>query len=653
MNTRPPLITWDRIRITLVLVAYILSAESATPLPFVQTGFGRLLFGLLVLEVGRQFYTYRQETKAWAYLAAERRKQSFENWRSRFTDNTRYRMRRTFYLLLSLYATGFLIDGVTTRCDGAVSCALTFPQIIIQNLPQMIQVAFYIAIGMAQLVAMFWGLTKVGSYKLIPPSTIKVRFDQVYGQDKAKEKMQEQVRLLDYPDDIEAAGGHLPKGVLLTGPPGTGKTMLAQAVAGESNKPFIFVAPGSFASAIMGINFLKVYQLFKAIRKQSLRYGGVTVFIDEIDALGNRGGEVEDNLTDDRPCVTAMLEYDPDNQIVMMGGQDAGTLTAFLAGMDGMEEPRGMVNKLRKILGFPPLPPPNYRYFMVGATNRPSVMDPALKRAGRFGREIHVGFPDFPGLLETVQGYAGQFDHGLSDSDMERIARDMHRGTGAKVKDAFNEALLATFRREGDRVPISAIDILDALLWKEYGEATGRAELPEDDRAVAIHEAGHAVAAHHLRRDYYDIRFGSIEKRGKTGGMIASTAVAERQFKLRTAMLADIAVSLASGVAEVMFYEETSNGVGGDYRAATHVARQMAQHVGMGEHLQVVGDSMMNQRRFDEGVEKILVEGYGLASSWLHSRSDQIEAVADLLIADGTVLGHRIHDLLDDMEGTR
>jgi ATP-dependent 26S proteasome regulatory subunit len=123
-----------------------------------------------------------------------------------------------------------------------------------------------------------------------------------------------------------------------------------------------------------------------------------------------------------------------------------GTLTAFLAAMDGMERPRGFINIVRKMIGMSVLSPPEYRYFMVGATNRADALDPALTRAGRFGRQIHVGFPDLEGRIITFRGYLKKVDHNLSDANIETIARDMDKGTGAKVKDAVNEALLLGFR---------------------------------------------------------------------------------------------------------------------------------------------------------------------------------------------------------------
>jgi cell division protease FtsH len=189
------------------------------------------------------------------------------------------------------------------------------------------------------------------------------------------------------------------------------------------------------------------------------------------------------------------------------------------------------------------------------------------------------------------------------------------------------------------------------MIWKEYGEPTGMEELESDRRAIAIHEAGHAVAAHYLRRDYFNIRFGSIERRGRTGGMIASAAVADRQFKDRIAMINDIAVSLASGVAEGMFYEATSSGNGGDIGNATQTATYMVKAVGMGPTLQRYGDSEFTKGEFSDEVEAILIEGELIAIETLGDRRDQVEAIADLLVEEHTVAGSRIHALLEEMEG--
>jgi cell division protease FtsH len=324
-----------------------------------------------------------------------------------------------------------------------------------------------------------------------------------------------------------------------------------------------------------------------------------------------------------------------------------GTLAAFLAGMDGMEEPRGILNRFLALLGFAPLAPPKYRYMMIGATNRPDALDPALRRPGRFGRDVHVGYPTFEGKLRTFQGYLDKVAHEISADEVEWSARNLHQGTGASIQDIINEGLLIAFRDQRNIITFS--DLMSAMLWKLLGEGEGLAEVDEENWSTAVHEAGHAVAAHHLRQKYAKIWVASIERRGRYGGIVASTEVAERRNLPRSAMLADIAVSLASRVAERLILGEMTNGHAGDGPNATDVAGYMVRG-GLGSTL-----SALYQDERDGGyeaqIETILEEAQDLALEWLDPRQNQIEAVAHLLIdSGGTVQGDDIHALLNRME---
>jgi ATP-dependent Zn protease len=465
--------------------------------------------------------------------------------------------------------------------------------------------------------------------------------------------------------------------VLLHGPPGTGKTLLAKAVANASTKPLILVPPGAFQATFVGINILKVHVLFRSIRKLAMRYQGVIVFIDEIDSLGHRGGEVsgmsswlsffrreqyalvpepvDDGIAScTKPSAPATASSHP---MIVTGGGQMGTLESFLSGMDGMAEPRGLLNKVLSLLGFKPLPPPEYQYMIIGATNRPKAIDPALKRAGRLGRLIYVGRPNFEGKRWTYRGYLAKVSHSLTDADIDWAARNHYKGTGAEIRDIVNEALLRNMRNGGDGT-LGREDLQASMIAVRFGESDGLAELEEIRRDVAVHEAGHAVVFHHLCRDRMDIWFASIEKRGDTGGMVAPSPHTDDWQERHREMMADICVSQGSRVAELLILGEASNGHGGDGPHATQIAEKVI-YCG---HTFTVDDkgrpqgqlSSYGSERDPEELhklrEQVLAEAWAETWTLLESRQDQIEAVANLLVEHGTVSGDVVHRTLDGME---
>jgi ATP-dependent Zn protease len=524
------------------------------------------------------------------------------------------------------------------------------PRMAIENLPMFIQFAVMVSLTLFQLGIMFYAMVKVGSYKIVMPGTVGVSFDDVWGQDDAVRKVKEQVALLEDSDDIEAAGGYMPKGLLLYGPPGTGKTYLAKAAANYSSKPLILVPPGAFQATFVGINLLKVWTLFRTIRKLARRYGGVIVFIDEIDSLGSRGGAVEGQ---DRPavchapgCVPFARRAEggePLKIVVDGGGGGMGTLEAFLSAMDGMEEPRGLLNRILVFLGFKPLQPYEYKYVMMGATNMMNRLDPALLRAGRFGRKIHVTYPKVEGRQRTYEGYLGRVTNDLTPANVEWAARNHARGTGAEIQDIVNEALLVSFRDDRDDPGIIRFpDLVHAMVWTKFGEGEGQFEREDARWKVAVHEAGHAVAFHLLSSHRQAIWFASIEQRGDTGGMVVPTPLQEDWILTRDELLADIQVALASRVAEEMLLGTTTNGHGGDGMSATSDAMKMVNY-GQAENIGAWPADTKELRRQTEG---ILSEALTSCRALLSTHDDDILAVAELLRDRGTVTGDEIAAVL-------
>jgi ATP-dependent Zn protease len=322
-----------------------------------------------------------------------------------------------------------------------------------------------------------------------------------------------------------------------------------------------------------------------------------------------------------------------------------GTLEAFLSAMDGMDEPRGLLNRVLVFAGFKPLRPYDYKYVMMGATNMVERLDPALLRAGRFGRKIHVTFPKIDGRLKTYEGYASKVQNDLVPENLEWAARNHARGTGAEIKDIVNESLLITFRddREDPGV-VHFADLMRAMLWVKFGESEGPFDREEARWNVAVHEAGHAVAFHLLNRKRQSIWFASIEQRGETGGMVAPTPLYEDWLMTRSELLADVQISLASRVAEDLLIGETTNGHGGDGQAATDRAQAMVAY----GHAKQIGVYATDAREVKRQTEDILREALDACRELLSARKDDIEAVARLLHERGTLPGDEIHQLLDE-----
>ena len=648
---RPPKPLFDRAKLPLILLGYVVLSEWSTPFPFYASVPARLAVVAMILLIAREFHHARQEvSEDWVGKSAKVEK-GVRRWGRRISKQSWLRIQRVVSWAVVIYGFGIVINSLTTRCDSAAQCAVLAPRLAIENLPTFLQFAVMVSLTLFQLGIMFYAMVKVGSYKVVMPGTIGVSFDDVWGQDEAKQKVMEQVKLLEDSEAVEGAGGYMPKGLLLYGPPGTGKTYLAKAAANYSSKPLILVPPGAFQATFVGINLLKVWTLFRTVRKLARRYGGVIVFIDEIDSLGSRGGDVDDHAepaVESCPgCVPFQRRSAPDapRQIVVTGGSGGmGTLEAFLSAMDGMEEPRGMLNRILVFLGFKPLRPYDYKYLMMGATNMMGRLDPALLRAGRFGRKIHVTFPKVEGRQRTYEGYLRKASHDLTPENIEWAARNHAKGTGAEIQDIVNESLLVTFRDDRDDPGVIHFDdLVHAMVWTKFGEGEGQFEGEKTRWHVAVHEAGHAVAFHYLNKERQRIWFASIEQRGLTGGMVVPTPLLEDWLLTREELLADIQVSLASRVAEELVFGTTTNGHGGDGRSATNDAIHMVNY---GQSTQI-GAWPQDAATVRRQAETILKEAYDECYDLMLGLVPQILAVATLLQEKGTVTGDEIHAALE------
>ena len=460
-----------------------------------------------------------------------------------------------------------------------------------------------------QFVAIFWFMSK-GGVDVYFPDDISTRFSDVWGQDHVLERVKENMLFLEDPEAIEAKGGYVPGGILLWGPPGTGKTLMAEAVAGETGMPYVFVDPGAFINMFFGVGILKVKSLFRRLRKLAVRYGGVIVFFDEADSLGNRGGSVggQGNFSP-----KAQLEachgfcyLAPDTQAALFaealkaspaprppgrfrqmipagmgGGGGMGTLQALLTEMSGLKKPRGFFNRIvRRTLGLRPKPPPKYRILIMMATNMPSALDEALLRPGRLDRVYRVGYPSKEGRRRTYEGYFSKVKCALTPEQVDHLATITPYATGATIKDLVNESLIVALREGRDTIIWT--DVLKAKLLKSVGPSEGVEYIERERHAVALHEACHAVVSYRVqKRNVIDT--ATIQKGADYLGFVKPIPIEEQFTSWRNEYEADIMVSLASLVGERMFFDgDSSSGVSGDLQNATRIALAMEGLWGMG-----------------------------------------------------------------------
>ena len=626
--TRKPLSIWDRIKFILLLILlwFILvwSVMATNPLPgfsdaaLLEVRTGWWVFVLLGLEVIRQVHFFISERSAryyrfWTYTFFG----GFERvTHRRISDWSRFRIWRLLVWVFWIAVLAVVIGKIIHTTP--ILALLRAPQLLWKALPFVLQLAFAFFFIAFQFIGLFWLLSR-GGVDVYYPDDIKTRFADVWGQDHVLERVKENIIFLENPELVEERGGYVPGGLLLWGPPGTGKTLMAEAVAGETGRPYVFVDPGAFINMFMGVGILKVKSLFRKLRRLALRYGGVIVFFDEADSLGNRGqlaqggaGGGLGNATpapftragchgfsylseDTRWLLTrqALQSEVPDDtgtrrnrQFVggMMnggGGGGMGTLQALLTELSGLKKPRGFVNRhVRRIFGMRPKPPPKYRILVMMATNMPSALDEALLRPGRIDRIYKVGYPSKAGRVRTYEGYFAKVQHELTTEQMNKLATITPYATGATIKDLVNEALITAIRNGRD--VITWPDVIKAKQLKELGPPEDVEYIERERHAVAVHEACHALVAFRTRQ-HMEIDIATIEKGSDYLGMVASIPPEDQFTRWRSEYETDILVSLASLAGERLFFDhDSSSGVSGDLESATAVASFMEGFWGMG-----------------------------------------------------------------------
>ncbi len=374
---------------------------------------------------------------------------------------------------------------------------------------------------------------------LVTPDTPTVTFDDVAGVDEAVEELQEIKEFLETPAKFQAVGAKIPKGVLLYGAPGTGKTLLARAVAGEAGVPFFSISGSDFVEMFVGVGASRVRDLFEQAKKNS----PAIIFVDEIDAVGRHRGAG------------------------LGGGHDEReqTLNQMLVEMDGFDIHTNVI--------------------LIAATNRPDILDPALLRPGRFDRQVPVDAPDLKGRLHILEVHA-KGKPISPDVNLEAIARRTPGFTGADLANVLNEAALLTARRDRKLLDSSALDeAIDRVIAGPQKRT--RVMNDHDKRVTAYHEAGHALVAASMRHTD-PVTKVTILPRGRALGYTMVMPVEDRYSKSRNQLLDSLAYAMGGRTAEELIFGDPSTGASNDISQATETARQMVTEFGMSARVGVV-----------------------------------------------------------------
>lgn len=446
----------------------------------------------------------------------------------------------------------------------------------------------------------------------------KVTFNDVAGVDEEKEELEEIVEFLKTPKKFTDMGARIPKGVLLVGQPGTGKTLLAKAVAGEAGVPFFSISGSEFVEMFVGVGASMVRDLFDQAKKNAPSI----IFIDEIDAVGRQRGAG------------------------LGGGHDEReqTLNQLLVEMDGFGTNEGVI--------------------VLAATNRPDVLDKALLRPGRFDRQIVVSAPDVKSREQILEVHARKKKL-AEDVDLTTVARNTSGFAGADLENILNEAALLAARRNLDCIGMKEIE--DAMVKVTMGpEKKTRVRSEKENKLVAYHEAGHAVVSRYLPTQD-KVHQISIVTRGMAGGYTMYRPTEDKSFRSKTEMEESIVSLLGGRVAEKLILDDISTGASNDIERATAISRAMVTKYGMSEKLGTItfgadqeevflGRDLAHAKEYseetaaiiDEEVKKIVDAGYEKAINILSEHVDKLHAVAKVLLEKEKIDGEEFDKIFGE-----
>ncbi len=462
------------------------------------------------------------------------------------------------------------------------------------------------------------GFGKSGA-KMYNISEVTKRFSDVAGQDEAKDQLIEMVDFLNRPEKYKAIGAKLPKGALLVGPPGTGKTLLAQAVAGEAKVPFFFVSGSAFVEMFVGTGAARVRDLFKEAAEKA----PCIVFIDEIDAIGKKRDGTGLNANDEREQ----------------------TLNQLLAEMDGFDPSKGII--------------------ILGATNRPEILDKALLRPGRFDRRITVDLPDMKGREAILRVHAKNIVT-APDVDLAAIARATVGASGADLANIINEGALCAVR--AGRTSTTQSDLEAAVELVIAGsERKSMVISPEEKRIVAYHEIGHALVAARQKHSAPVHKITIIPRTNGALGYTMQVEETERVLMSRDDLEAKLVTLTAGRAAEEFVFHTCTTGAANDIEQATKIARNMVTRFGMSSEFGMValdtqtsmylGDgtqaicSPETSTLVDREIQRLIQQSYDKALEILRDNAQKLSELSTYLLEKETISGEEFMDILGPEEG--
>ncbi|MBI3377864.1 MAG: ATP-dependent metallopeptidase FtsH/Yme1/Tma family protein [Nitrospirae bacterium] len=459
--------------------------------------------------------------------------------------------------------------------------------------------------------------------KLVSDKAVKITFADVAGVEEAKEEVQEVIDFLKSPQKFSKLGGKIPKGVLLVGAPGTGKTLLAKAIAGEAGVPFFSISGSDFVEMFVGVGASRVRDLFEQAKKSA----PCIIFIDEIDAVGRHRGAGIGGGHDEREQ----------------------TLNQLLVEMDGFEGNAGVI--------------------ILAATNRPDVLDPALLRPGRFDRQVVVPVPDVKGRLEIIKVHTKNIP--LDENvNLEVIARGTPGFTGADLANLVNEAALLAARKSKSNVDMSDFEFAkDKVLMGVERKSMIISE--EEKKNTAYHEAGHTLVAK-LTPGTDPIHKVSIIPRGRALGVTQQLPIDDRYTYSKDYLLKALTVLLGGRAAEEIALKHMTTGAGNDLERATELARRMVTEWGMSEKLGPLTFGKKDEQIFlgreiakhkdysektatdiDEEVKRLVIEAYERAKAIVSENFDFLDALAKALLEKETLDAVEIEALVKEFESKK